>query len=69
MSSLWQTKTEHLACSWSEVAERIQYHPDWMQETPEIPSGHLLPIPDFAAKSPFGGATWWLPHLAYRNPQ
>ena len=69
MNSSWQTTAHQLACSWSEVGPRIDYKPPWMQETPPIPSTHLAQTPNFAAKSPFGGATWFLPHLAYRNTQ
>ena len=69
MSSLWQPTKEQLTCSWPDAGRRVQYNPPWMQETPEIPSDLLAPIPNFAAKSPFGGATWFFPHLAYRNPQ
>lgn len=61
MNSTWQTETGHLAIRWSTVGPRPHYHPEWMHDTPEIPAGLLLPIPDFAAHSPFGGASWFQP--------
>jgi hypothetical protein len=62
MRSSWQTETGHLECHWSEVGQRVQYNPDWMQETSDIQSSYLQPIPNFASKSPFGGASWFQPH-------
>ena len=55
----WQTETGHLACRWSEVRQQVQYNPGWMEETSDIQSGYLPPLPDFASHSPFGGATSW----------
>ena len=31
----WQTEKGHLACCWSEVGNRVQYNPRWMQEASE----------------------------------
>jgi hypothetical protein len=61
MNSTWLTQTGHLALRWSNVGPRAPYRPDWTGETPEIPGNLLLPIPDFAAHSPFGGASWFQP--------
>jgi hypothetical protein len=61
MNSSWLTQTGHLALRWSEVGSRTPYRPHWMQETPAIPGDLLLPVPDFASKSPFGGASWYQP--------
>jgi len=69
MRSLWQTETGHLACSWSEPGPHARYNPRWMQETSNIHSGYLLPVPDFASKSPFGGTSWFQPHTADRDPE
>jgi hypothetical protein len=33
-----------------------------MQQASEIQGSYLPPVPDFASHSPFGGATWFLPH-------
>jgi hypothetical protein len=59
MKSSWQTESGHLACRWSEVGQRVQYDPCWIQETSDVQSGYLPPLPDFASHSPFGGATWF----------
>ena len=69
MRSSWQTETGHLACRWSEILERVQYDPRWMQESSDMQSGYLLPIPDFASHSPFGGAYWFQPHIADRDSE
>ena len=61
MKSSWQSESGHLACRWSEVGRRVQYNPPWMQETSNIQSGYLAPGPNFAIKSPFGGASWFQP--------
>jgi hypothetical protein len=62
MRSSWQTETGQLAWHWSEVGQHIQYNPDWMQETFDIQSGYLPPVPDFASHSPFGGGFWFELH-------
>ena len=64
----WQTETGHLACRWFEVGQRVQYNPGSMQETSDIQSGYLPPLPDFASHSPFGGTTSWFQlHVADRD--
>jgi len=66
----WETQTGHLACRWSEVGQRVQYNPRWVQETSEIQSGYLPPVPDFASHSPFGGvASWFQLHTAVQDPK
>jgi|HubBroStandDraft_1064217.scaffolds.fasta_scaffold290583_1 hypothetical protein len=68
MSSSWQTETGRLECRWSEVGQRIRYNPSWMQGASEIQGSYLPPLlPDFTARSPFGGASWFLPHPAGRD--
>ena len=59
MRSSWQTETGRLVCCWSEVERHVVYKPRWFQETSDIQSGYLLPIPDFASHSPFGAASCW----------
>jgi len=61
MTSSWQFEKEHLACHWSDAGQRVNYNPAWMQETSEIQSGYLPPLPDFASRSPFGGVSWFQP--------
>jgi hypothetical protein len=61
MKSSWQSESGHLACRWSEVGQRVRYNPPWMQETSDIQGGYLAPGPNFASKSPFGGASWFQP--------
>lgn len=58
----WQTETGHLASRWSEVGQRVDYKPQWMQETSNMQSGYLPRVPDFASHSPFGGAFWFELH-------
>jgi hypothetical protein len=54
----------HLVCRWSEVGQRVEYFPPWMQETSDIQGGYLPPLPDFASHSPFGGASWFERYIA-----
>jgi len=63
----WQAQTGHLTCRWAEVGQRVQYNPSWMQETSDIQSGYLPPIPDFSSHSPFGGVSWFQPQTAFRD--
>lgn len=69
MKSSWQTQTGHLACRWSELERRAQYNPPWRQEASDIQSGYLPPVSDFAAHSPFGGASWFESHTPDRNSE
>jgi hypothetical protein len=69
MKSSWQTETGHLACRWSEIGQRAQYKPRWMQESSDMRSGYLPPVPDFASHSPFGGALWFERHTAERDSE
>jgi hypothetical protein len=69
MAASWQMKTGHLTCRWSEVGQRLQYNPHWMQETSDIPTGSLPPAPDFASRSAFGGASWFQPRTAGRDSE
>ena len=65
---VWQTESGHLVCRWSEVGRRI-YSLGWMQETSQVPSGHLTPIQDFASHSPFGGPFWFQIDSPERNSE
>jgi len=67
MTLSWQTETGHLVCRWSGVVQRVQYNPSWMEETSDIQSSYLPPLPVFTSRSPFGGATWFQPHPADRD--
>jgi len=49
--------------------QRVPYNLGRMQETSDIQSGYLPPLPDFASHSPFGGASWFEPHTADRNSE
>jgi len=68
MTSSWQTETGHLLCRWSDLVQRVQYNPSWMRESSDIQSSYLPPLlPDFASRSPFGGAYWFRPHPSDRD--
>jgi len=62
MSSLWHNRGGRLTCSWSEIAQRVQYRPDWPHENSEAYCGFLPKALDFASHSPFGSADWFEPH-------
>jgi hypothetical protein len=65
MNSSWGTAEGRLVCRWSEVGKRIAYTPDWVPQGWESYCGYLLPVPDFAAHSPFGAADWFEPHWVH----
>jgi len=67
MASSWHSETGNLSCRWSKVGQDVPYAPFWMQQTSAIPCGYLPQIADFAAHSPFGGATWFEPGSTKRN--
>jgi hypothetical protein len=61
MKMSWQVDTDRLVCQWSEVEERVQYKPLWVQGVSgnahtENVSPSLL---DFTRLSPFGGGRDW----------
>lgn len=60
--SSWKNQSGRLVCRWSEPAEHTQYHLYWSNETPDVQSGYLPPLPDFARHSPFGGVSWFESH-------
>jgi hypothetical protein len=64
MSSPWQMHTGHLALHWTETGQNLRSDPQSMDAGTR--SSYLTPLPDFASHSPFGGAFWFLPHLAYQ---
>jgi hypothetical protein len=64
MNSSWQTETGNLVCHWSDVGNRSQYNPEWMQGRSDVQGSYLPPLPDFRRHSPFGGALWFQPHHA-----
>ena len=66
MTISWHFETGHSVCGWSTLDLREPYHPRWMQDTADVPSGYLPPLPDFSSRSPFGGVAWFQPDPA--NP-
>jgi len=60
MNRTWQVQAGHLVCNWSDTGQRVVYRARWMEEAPDIPSGYLTPVPDFASHSPFC-ASWLTP--------
>jgi len=66
MKSSWQNDRGHLVCRWFEAGPRTQYNPPWIQDAANARGSYLPPVPDFAAHSPFGGATWF---DRYRSPR
>ena len=67
MRSSWQSETGHLACNWFEVGQRAESNPPWLQELSELHGSYLPSVPDFASHSPFGGPSWFQPHIADRD--
>jgi hypothetical protein len=47
----------------------IPYTPGWIPEDAHMQGAYLPPVPDFASHGPFGGASWFQPHLADRDPE
>jgi hypothetical protein len=71
MKTSWQTETDHLICRWSEVGERIQYNPPWIQDASRDVHRRKvsLSLPDFTRISSFGGSEWYAPdRLRYLHP-
>ena len=67
MRSSWQTETGHVVCRWSKARQRVQYHPQWMQDTSNIQGSYLPPIPDFASHS--WGASWFERYTPERDSE
>jgi hypothetical protein len=58
----WVSSENGIACHWLEVGQRTPYPSQWMEQG-QTDGSYLPPLPDFASHSPFGGATWFTPHL------
>ena len=61
MGSSWQTETGHLRLHWVEAGSDTEERSHPPVEEPAAEGSYLEPVPDFAAHSPFGGATWFYP--------
>jgi hypothetical protein len=61
MGSSWQTETGHLRLNWDEAGCDAEEISRPVVEGVDGGGSHLEPVPDFAAHSPFGGATWFYP--------
>jgi len=57
----WSSDGFRIACRWVEVGRPTAYESRWIED--EMKGSYLPPPPDFASHSPFGGATWFTPHL------
>jgi hypothetical protein len=62
MKMSWQTETDRLVCRWSEVGERVQYNPRWIQDASRnVLRKNVSPSAlVFTRLSPFGGR-WYAP--------
>jgi len=63
MEMSWQTETDRVVCRWSEVGERIQYNPVWIQDASSNVHRKNIStsVLDLAKLSPFGGREWYAP--------
>src|SRR6516225_10857103 len=61
MKMSWQTETDRLVCRWSEVGERVQYNPRWIQDASRnVPGKNVSPsVVVFTRLSSFGGREWY----------
>ena len=59
--AVWVSDGNRIACRWPEVGRPDPGASQWTKE--EMHGSYLPPPPDFASHSPFGGATWFTPHL------
>jgi hypothetical protein len=61
MAMSWHTEANRIACRWSEVGERVQYNPPWIQDVPRGASRDNFSSSgvDFVRLSPFGGGDWY----------
>ena len=61
MEMSWLTETDRLVCRWSEVGERLQYNPPWIQGASRNVDQQDVSrsVPDFTRLSPFGGRDWY----------
>jgi hypothetical protein len=64
MGSSWQTETGHLRLHWDEAGCDADEISHVVVEELGAEGSHFEPTPEFAAHSPFGGATWFYPDPA-----
>jgi len=67
MQSQWTTENGTPACKWSDIDQRARALANWMQQDLAMQGSYLKAVPNFAARSPFGGPSWFDPQ--YRTPQ
>jgi len=67
MQSSWLEETGHLSHRWSVTGRALSQTAALPADCPEMQSSYLLPLPDFASHSPFGGATWFQPPAVGRT--
>ena len=62
MKARWQTEPGRILCTWSEIGERTEYNPPWMQEPSMRTEGHVsVAVPDFTMHSLLGSGEWFVP--------
>jgi len=62
MNTTWQTESGSLECRWSGLVEHRPYTTDSPVEgSAKAEQSAFMPLPDFAAHSPFGSGEWFVP--------
>ena len=61
MTIQWSFDENRSAMRWTDMTGKADQPSDANES--EMNGSYLAPLPDFASHSPFGGATWFTPHL------
>jgi len=62
MMNRWSFDGNRIVSHWTDIRCKADQVPERV-DAPEMSGSYLVPLPDFASHSPFGGATWFTPHL------
>jgi hypothetical protein len=62
MTNQWSLDGNRIVSRWVDIGRTVEYASEWVNAS-ETNGSYLAPLPDFASHSPFGGATWFTPHL------
>lgn len=62
MKTRWEAEPGRILCRWSEVGERTEYSPAWMQEASKSIEYHApAAVPNFSMHSALGSGEWFVP--------
>lgn len=66
MTSQWSFDGNRIVSRWTNISREAGQFSQQLNAS-DANGSYLVPLPDFASHSPFGGTTWFTPHLNWSN--